>query len=269
MTGAVRVDDTGAGPAVLLVHAGVFSGWFTPLAAEPALAGRRVLRMVRAGYVGTPEPAGPLSIADHAAHCAALLRDRDAAPALVVAHSSGSVIGLQLAIDHPDVVSGLVLSEPPLVDALLDPADVADVRATIGPAIGRAMAARGAGDDAGAYDAFMGAVCGPAHREVVAAALGPDALDVAERECRYFLRDEAAAAGTWTVDDDALARIDVPVLLVAGGDSPPPTHRLVARLAARLPKAEVATIDGDNHLLPLRSPDRLATLVSGVTGYSQ
>ena len=260
MTRAVAVDDIGDGPAVLLVHAGVFSGWFTPLAAEPALAGRRVLRMVRAGYGDTPEPAEHVRIADHAADCAALLRDRGAAPALVVAHSSGSVIALQLAIDHPDVVSGLVLSEPPLVDALLDPADVADVRATIGPVIGQAMAARAAGDDAGAYDAFMGAVCGPAHREVVAAALGADAL--AERECRYFLRDEAGAAGTWSVDDDALARIDVPVLLVAGGDSPPPTHRLVTRLAARLPKAEVATIEGDNHLLPLRSPGPLAALVA-------
>ena len=47
-----------------------------------------------------------------------------------------------------------------------------------------------------------------------------------------------------------------------GGDSPPAVRRLVARLATRLPAAQVATIAGEDHLLPLRNPAALARLVA-------
>ncbi len=50
-------------------------------------------------------------------------------------------------------------------------------------------------------------------------------------------------------------------LLVQGGASPPPVYRLVARLAAMLPDAQVASVDGEDHLL-LRSPDVLGRLVA-------
>jgi len=55
----------------------------------------------------------------------------------------------------------------------------------------------------------------------------------------------------------------VPVLLVRGGASPGPTHRLVDRMAASLLDARVATVDGANHLLPLSHPGALAALVAG------
>ena len=56
--------------------------------------------------------------------------------------------------------------------------------------------------------------------------------------------------------------IAVPTLLVAGSESPGATHRLVARLAGRLPHAEVATVEGANHLLPLTHPREVADLVT-------
>ena len=39
---------------ILLLHAGVFSSWFVPLAACPELDDFRVIRVVRAGYAGGP-----------------------------------------------------------------------------------------------------------------------------------------------------------------------------------------------------------------------
>jgi pimeloyl-ACP methyl ester carboxylesterase len=44
------------------------------------------------------------------------------------------------------------------------------------------------------------------------------------------------------------------------------THRLVARLAGLLPDAQVATIAGANHLLPLTHPAELADLITSRSG---
>jgi pimeloyl-ACP methyl ester carboxylesterase len=250
-------SDTGAGEPTLLIHAGVFGAWFQPVA--PHLPGR-VIRMLRAGYAGGPPPTAIVPIARHAAHAAALLDALGTGPATVVGHSSSTLIALELAKARPDLVRRMVLIEPPLIDPLLDPADVADVGAKVGVAIGAAMAATARGDRAAAYDAFMGAVCGPRHREVVAAVLGVDGLARAERESAFFLTNEVPAAGGWTPVDPA--EIAIPTLLVAGAESPGATHRVVARLAGRLPHAEVATIEGANHLLPLTHPCAVADLVT-------
>jgi pimeloyl-ACP methyl ester carboxylesterase len=64
----------GAGEAVCLVHAGVFSAWFAPLFEQPALDGFRVIRPIRPGYGRSPAPSEPASIAAHAHRCGALLR---------------------------------------------------------------------------------------------------------------------------------------------------------------------------------------------------
>lgn len=261
----VEYDDHGDGEPVLLLHAGVFGAWFVPLAAASTMRGFRVIRMLRAGYTGGPPPEGHLTMADHARHAAALLDALGTGPAHVVAHSSATLIALQLGLDRPDLVRTLTLSEPPLLDSLAAPEDLELLGAAIGPAIGAAMAATAAGDTSAAYDAFMDAVCGPDHRAVLAATLGPDAQARAEQDSRFFFADEVLAANEWRFDEQIASRIPCPVLLVQGGASPAPEHRLVARLAAMLPDAEVTTIDEVNHLLPLTSPEALGALIAGFT----
>jgi pimeloyl-ACP methyl ester carboxylesterase len=251
--------DTGAGEPTLLIHAGVFGAWFEPLATR--LPGRTI-RLLRAGYTDDPPPTRPIEIAEHAAHAATLLDTLDTGPVTVVGHSSSSLIALQLAHDRPDLVGRLVLGEPPLIDPLLDPADVPAIGAALGPAIGAAMAATAAGDTSAAFTAFMSVVCGPHHRAVLTDVLGPDGLARAERESAFFFANEVPATARWTPIDPTT--IEAPTLLVQGGASPAATHRLVARLAARLPRAEVATIEGADHLLPLTHPGELADWITGM-----
>jgi len=250
-------DSGGGGEPLLLIHGGGLADWFTPLAATAELKDYRVIRMVRAGYTGHPVPPG-LTVADHARHAASLLRQLDAAPAHIVAHSSGSTIALQLALADPASVRTVALCEPPLVDDLVDPADLGELHAALGPAMGAAMAATARGDHAAAFDAFMTLVCGPDYRSVMNDALGAGLVDDAARHSEGFFAGEIPAVGAWTFDP-AVTR---PVLLIQGAESPPPVHRMIAHLAGRLPESAVVTVDRANHLMPLTAPAELGRLVA-------
>jgi pimeloyl-ACP methyl ester carboxylesterase len=84
----------GAGEPIMLLHAGVCAEWFKPLLKEPALAGGyRVVRYHRVGYAGSGL-AGPVSIAQQAAHCRLMMRHLRIRRAHVVGHSSSGNIAL-------------------------------------------------------------------------------------------------------------------------------------------------------------------------------
>ncbi|GAA0471129.1 hypothetical protein Ade02nite_34450 [Paractinoplanes deccanensis] len=242
-------DSGGDGEPLLLIHGAVTADWFTPLAAEPALRGHRVIRLVRAGYTGAPPPAG-LTVGDHARHAAALLGHLGVASAPVFAHSSGCVVALQLALDHPGLVRTLSLCEPPLVDALAAPEDREALGAMFGPIMGLAAA----GDLTAAFEAFMTLVCGPDHRRVMAGVL--------DGEDPYLFTGEMPAVGAWTVDRAALAALRPPTRLIQGGASAPPVHRLVEHVTGMIPGASVVTVDGASHLMPFTHPAELARAIA-------
>jgi pimeloyl-ACP methyl ester carboxylesterase len=251
------IDSGGDGEPLLLIHGGGLADWLTPLAGTPELKDYRVIRMVRAGYTGGPVPGG-LTVADHARHAAGLLRRLDAAPAHVVAHSSGSTIALQLAVDDASSVRTVLLVEPPFVDALADPCDLDELHAAFGPVIAAAMAATAQGEHAAAFDAFMTVVCGPGYRGVLNDALGAGLVDEAASHSRDFFTSEIPAVNAWTFDP----AVTQPVRLIHGADSPPAMRRLVAHLARRLPESSVVTLGNANHLMPLTAPAELGGLIA-------
>jgi 3-oxoadipate enol-lactonase len=72
--------------------------------------GYRVLAIDHRGHGRGLRPLVPFRLADCAADAAAVLRQLDVAPALVVGYSMGGAIAQLVARDHRDVVRGLVLS---------------------------------------------------------------------------------------------------------------------------------------------------------------
>jgi pimeloyl-ACP methyl ester carboxylesterase len=256
----IAYEDRGDGEPVLLVHAGVFSDWFAPVAAAPELAGFRILVARRAGYVEGSSPSGHLSIADHARHCAALLDETGVSRVHLCGHSSSALIGLQLALDRPDLVHTLVLLEPAPGGGLNGPAHAA----ILGEAIGASMAAYGAGDTATGFARFMTAVGGLRYREVIEQALGREGHERAVRQSAYF-PDEARAVWEWRFEASDAARIEAPVLLVEGERTAelaavPPES--VSLLAAMVPHAETVVLPGASHLMPLEDPAGVARLVA-------
>ena len=124
----LEYEVRGSGEPVVLLHGGLLADENTPLAKEPALTDRyQVINYHRRGFAGsTRVPDSKASIDDQVADCKALLDHLGVEKTHVCGHSLGGVIGIQLALSHPDTVQDLALMEPAIMGA------VAKAEATIG-----------------------------------------------------------------------------------------------------------------------------------------
>jgi 3-oxoadipate enol-lactonase len=105
-------DTGGDGPVVMLLHGWMASAdlnWSTAYG-DLQNSGYRVLAIDHRGHARGLRPIERFRLSDCAADAAAVLRELDAAPAVVVGYSMGGAIAQLVAHEHPDVVSGLVLS---------------------------------------------------------------------------------------------------------------------------------------------------------------
>lgn len=251
--GGVELEyrTVGAGEPVVLVHAGVFADWFEPLLKEPSLSRYCLVTYHRVGYAGSSHVAGPVSIAQQAAHVRALMEQLRIDRAHLVGHSSGANIIMQLALDAPQRVRSLALLEMALSVPASSPG-----RAGIPKAIELHLA----GDKAAAVDTFMTAVAGPGYRAVADRAL-PGAFDQAVRDADTFFGQELPAVRQWTFGPAEAARITQPVLLVMGGRShevSPVWQQRQDLLTTWMSNAEPYVLDGATHMLHLENARGLA-----------
>jgi pimeloyl-ACP methyl ester carboxylesterase len=122
-------ETRGAGPLLLFVVGGngdpaVFSG------VADHLAGRfTVVTYARRGFVQSPVD-GPIDdasrIATDVEDAVALIARHGGGPARVFGSSSGAIVALDLVTRHPEVVSTVVVHEPPILELLDDPDAWAD-----------------------------------------------------------------------------------------------------------------------------------------------
>jgi pimeloyl-ACP methyl ester carboxylesterase len=256
ITAGLEYEERGDGEVIYLVHAGVHSSWFTPLFAERGLDGFRVIRVVRPGYGRSEVPTGHLSLADHARACGRLLRELGVERAFWIGQSSSCCIGLQLALDDPELVAGLVLYEPakpygPLRDQAAS------------TYVGPGMAAAARGDIPGAFDIFLRGVGGDGYRDALHQALGADGIDAAVRESAYFFADEMPALREWTFGAAEAAAVAAPTLIARGAESRPWFRENAEILAGLLPGAETATLPAAGHLAPQTHPTDVASMIAG------
>ncbi len=252
----LEYEVLGAGEPVVLVHAGVCADWFVPLLQEPALTGRyRVLNYHRVGYAGSSHPGGPVSIRDQAAHCRSLMRHAAIERAHLVGHSSGAMIALQLALDAPGMVQTLALLES------ARPARPSETEAEFARTVVQPTFQRyGAGDKAGAVDAWMRGVCGPDYHDELERAL-PGAYDQAVADADTFLGQELPAVREWSFGREDASRITQPVLAVLGEK----TGEVAATFGERrkllldwLPNAEAFDLPDATHMLHVQNSRGMA-----------
>jgi len=123
-------------------------------------------------------------------------------------------------------------------------------------AVGRRIAA---GDHDGAARQFVEEVAfGPGAWENE---LPPEIRSIFVRNAPTFL-DELQDPNQLRVDEDALSRLELPVRLTVGSESPPTFAAVIARLVELIPNAVRETIDGAAHVPQLTTPDRFVEVTT-------
>jgi pimeloyl-ACP methyl ester carboxylesterase len=251
--GEVVVTERGAGPPILLVHAGGSTGAVWLKVATMLSGAFRVLVYDRPTYRTATPPAGAEAMAAEIADLLTVAGAVDE-PLVVVGHSSGAVVVLEAALRRR--FGGLLLYEPP----------VAVDRPIGGAALRRARAALDRGDPHEAMVVHARDIVGASRLGVLVFRLLP-----------FVGRPLVAHAAGLIADDEALeslgvgvdryAAVDVPVLLLGGERSPRHLRAGLDALAAVLPRADpVEILAGQGHVATVRAPDQVAAVIAGFAG---
>jgi 4,5:9,10-diseco-3-hydroxy-5,9,17-trioxoandrosta-1(10),2-diene-4-oate hydrolase len=225
--------ERGAGPAVTLIHGGVFhSGPAWARTIGPLVQdGYRVIAVDRRGYGRSPDgDADEISVRLQAGDVATTLDLRDVATSHVVGVSYGALVGLELALADPERVSSLTLIEPTIFAWLKDDPDYA-------PWFRRFREL----EDVGAS--------GAPHEEWLVAWLSlidPDmATGLRPGSSAWPLMERALVLP----DHGLLETLAVSTLIVNGGNSEPAMQQVGTLLADRLPSAQHVELAGEGHQL--------------------
>lgn len=239
--------DEGAGPPVVLVHAGVADGRVWAPQAAVLSRDRHVLRPDLRGFGRSPLPPEPYS---HAADVLALLDHLDLAAADVVGSSFGGQVALEVAQAAPERVSSLLLLCPAF--AGLEPSPQA---AEFGRREDELLRA---GDIDAAVELNVATWVGP---EATA-----EGRDLVRRMQRHAFEVQLAADADpdfpWPdpVDVDP-AQLSAPTLVVSGALDMDHFRDVARHLAATIPGAELVTLPWAGHLPGLERPLATAELM--------
>jgi pimeloyl-ACP methyl ester carboxylesterase len=243
----------GAGGPLALVHGswGDATSWRFVI---PGLAESfRVLAYDRRGHSRSERSSTPGSVDEDGEDLAALLEALELAPAHVVTNSWGGNIALRLATRHPEVFCSLSCHEPPLWSLLEGDADGQEMLqqgARSLEEVGRRIAE---GDHEGAARQFVEEVAfGPGAWENE---LPAEMRAVFVQNAPTYL-DELQDPNQLSIDRDALARLEIPVRLTEGSESPPVFPRVIDRLVELIPRVTRETIYGAAHVPQMTTPER-------------
>lgn len=248
----LEYEDSGTGEPIVLIHGAFIADIFRTLVAEPSLSDRhRLITYARRGYAGSSVTPGPITVAQHASDCRALLSHLGVERAHVVGHSFGGCIALQLALDSPEAVQSLALLEP----ALMVGASAQSYRESLMRAVQRYR-------DAGAVIAVDESLQArwPGYRAALDQAL-PGAFDQAVSDASNCFEAELPGLLEWRFGEEQARRVSKPVLAVLGGQSNalwPRFGETHQTLLAWLPEAEGFIIPGVTHFLQVEDPHGMA-----------
>ena len=253
--GDVEVSERGAGPPILLVHAGGSTGAVWTRVAVMLAGAFRVLVYDRPTYRTDTPLRGAEAMAAEVADLLAVAGAVDE-PLVVVGHSSGAVVALQAALAERDRFAGLLLYEPP----------VAVDRPLGGEALLRARAALDRGEPDRAMAIHAADIVGVGGLSAVLLRR----LPVLARPLRAHAAGQVAdneALESLGIGVDRYAGIDVPVLLLGGARSPARLGAALDALAAVLPRLDsVVVLPDQGHIATLRAPDQVAAVVADFAG---
>lgn len=231
---------------VVLLHSSAASGRQWQALVETLRACHEVFAVDLYGHGAQPAWPGPapMSLADEAAPVERLLERLGGAH--LVGHSYGAAVALKLASRRPALVRSLVAYEPVLFGLLLhDSFSRREVQTVIG--VAESMRARMAqGQPEAAALRFIDFWSGPG----AWAALSAERQQALAARVPAVLQQFDALFGDPLALPD-LARLRMPILLCAGGETVPPARRIVQLVRGALPAAQRDTFATMGHMGPV------------------
>jgi pimeloyl-ACP methyl ester carboxylesterase len=244
--GQLYYEDAGAGPTVVLLHAGLLDlrMWDEQFALL-SMSGYRTIRYDARGHGRSSTPTAAFG---HHEDLRALLDARDVANATLVGLSLGARTSLDFTLTYPDVVDGLVLAGPGMSGmTFTDPFIHAEGA--------RTMAARTNGDPAGFVEGFLRQwVDGPRRAPSdVDPAIRARCREMATQTAEAHWRDEAEWVEVGAAD--RLGELRVPLVALLGDLDSLDIERVVDALAATVPGARKVVVPGAGHMVNLEQPE--------------
>lgn len=255
------VERPGDGTPVVLLHGGaVDHRMWTPQLA--GLDGRHLLAPDARGHGGTSDATGPYRLCDDVV---ALLDALDVPRAVLVGLSMGGGTAVDVALEHPDRVAGLVVSGTATSEPRFTDPWALQVFAEW------ARAEREADPEAW-IEAFLRFVPGP-HR--ARHDVDPAVWSLVETMAREILRDHVQVGPdgapvppvrptpvtrTW----ERLPQIEVPVLALVGGADGDDHRAMGEQLAGLVPDGRLVVVPGTGHYPNLERPDEFDAAVLGL-----
>ena len=234
--------ERGAGPAVTLIHGGVFhSGPAWARTIGPLVqAGYRVIAVDRRGYGRSPAgDTDQIPVSLQARDVAATLELREVEASHVAGVSYGALVALELALAQPERVLSLTLIEPTIFSWLKGDPDYA-------PWIHRFTELESLGIAGTPHHVWLEpwlSLMDPAMARSLRP--GSPAWPLVERALHCQWREEPVSS--YRPDEDLLDALAVPTLIVNGADSEPALREVGELLAERLPSARHVEMAGAGH----------------------
>jgi pimeloyl-ACP methyl ester carboxylesterase len=247
-----EVEDHGSGIPLLLLHGfPLSSAAWDPLRPTLAEVARLVTPDLR-GFGGSDKPVGGYGMSELAEDAAALAEALGLERFILGGHSMGGYVALRLAETLAGRLAGLIL-----IDTRAD-ADSAEALARRDAAL--ATIARDGG--ARYLDGFVPNLLSPSTREraprllaelrAIAAAVPDHVL----AGCQRGMRERPDSSGL-------LPRLDVPALVLVGGEDAITPPDVARAMASALPQATLAVIPGAGHTPSVERPIPTAEALAG------
>jgi 3-oxoadipate enol-lactonase len=251
--GSLHYEIAGEGPTVTLLHPGLWDmrTWDREFLMLPDL-GYRVLRYDARGYgrSSRPEPGATYS---HVRDLQELLVANEVAVTALVGCSMGGGIELDFALEHPEMVWALA----PVATAL-GGFELSEEEEEWGAnAYGPVEAAIEAGELDRALELELGiwAPLGTADE------LGARIREIAFDNIHQLTMDESGNERPDPPAAHRLEELDVPTLILDAEHDPPHHHRIADLLAREVIGARMVVVDGADHVVNMRQPERFDELV--------